>query len=80
MGVAADGFDWDAGNRDKCQKHGLSLAEIEALLTEHSRVAPDLRHSGNEARFMAVGRNVQGLAIFVGFTVRIKGARALSAH
>ena len=28
----ADGFDWDAGNRDKCQKHGVARAEIEALL------------------------------------------------
>jgi uncharacterized DUF497 family protein len=24
-----DGFDWDAGNREKCRKHGVSTAEIE---------------------------------------------------
>lgn len=25
------GFDWDAGNWAKCQKHGVSIGEIEAL-------------------------------------------------
>lgn len=29
-----DGFDWDAGNRDKCQKHGVSIPEIERLFTD----------------------------------------------
>jgi uncharacterized protein len=24
-------FDWDSGNRKKCQKHGVSIAEIESL-------------------------------------------------
>ena len=23
------GFDWDHGNREKCQKHGVSVADIE---------------------------------------------------
>jgi uncharacterized DUF497 family protein len=72
MGVAADGFDWDAGNRDKCQKHGLSIAEIEAFFLKNPKVAPDLRHSSSEHRMMAVGRNTQGRAMFVVFTVRIK--------
>ena len=70
MGVAADGFDWDAGNRDKCQKHGVSIAEIEAFLLANPKVAPDLRHSGQEDRLMAVGRNNRGRAIFVVFTIR----------
>jgi uncharacterized DUF497 family protein len=25
-------FDWDDGNRTHCRKHGVSIAEIEALL------------------------------------------------
>jgi uncharacterized DUF497 family protein len=82
--MAADGFDWDAGNRDKCQKHGVSLAEIEAFLLKNPRVAPDLRHSGNEDRLMAVGRDSQGRAIFVVFTIRIRDGlrliRPLSAR
>jgi Uncharacterized protein conserved in bacteria len=84
MAVAADGFDWDAGNRDKCQKHGVSLAEIEAFLLKNPRVAPDLRHSGNEGRQMAVGRDSQGRALFVVFTIRIRDGlrliRPLSAR
>ncbi len=84
MGVAADGFDWDAGNRNKCQKHGVSLAEIEAFLLKNPRVAPALRHSGSEERLMAVGRNSQGRTIFVVFTIRIRDGlrliRPLSAR
>jgi hypothetical protein len=30
MGDAVVGLDWDAGNRKKCQKHGVTLEEIEA--------------------------------------------------
>jgi hypothetical protein len=30
--MALDGFDWEAGNRDKCRKHGVTPAEIEALV------------------------------------------------
>ena len=26
-------FDWDDGNREKCQKHGVSVTEIEAFLS-----------------------------------------------
>ena len=33
------GFDWDDGNREKCRKHGVSLAEIEALFHGVVRVA-----------------------------------------
>jgi uncharacterized DUF497 family protein len=77
MGIAADGFDWDAGNRDKCRKHGVSIAEIEAFLLANPRVAPDLRHSGQEDRLMAVGRNSRGRAIFVVFTIRSVDGKSL---
>jgi uncharacterized protein len=75
MGIAAEGFDWDAANRDKCEKHGVSIAEIEALLVANPRVAPDLRHSGNEERLVAVGRNSQGRALFVVFTIRSRDGK-----
>jgi uncharacterized DUF497 family protein len=67
-----DGFDWDSGNRGKCQKHGVSIAEIELLLTTSARIAPDLKHSRSEQRSLAVGRDSQGRAMFVVFTVRTK--------
>lgn len=72
-----DGFDWDEGNRRKCQKHGVSVAEIEALFTGGCRVAPDLKHSVSEDRFIAVGRTKQGRPLFVGFTLRAHGPRQL---
>lgn len=76
MLVNVTGFDWNEGNRAKCRKHGVSIAEIEALLRGDPRVAPDLRHSAAEDRFIAVGRNAQGRALFVAFTFRTRdGAR-----
>lgn len=67
-----DGFDWDAGNRSKCQKHGVSVTEIEALLLSNPRVAPDRKHSASEPRLIAVGRNSRGRPMFVAFTFRRK--------
>jgi predicted DNA binding CopG/RHH family protein len=29
MRIVASGFQWDGANRDKCQKHGVAIAEIE---------------------------------------------------
>lgn len=66
------GFDWDEGNRAKCLKHGVSIVEIEALLRGEPHVAPDPSHSAAEDRFIAVGRNAQGRALFVAFTFRTK--------
>jgi uncharacterized DUF497 family protein len=68
----AHGFDWDDGNRDKCQRHGVAVAEIEAFLSAIPRVAPDHKHSGAEERFLAVGRNSHGRLMFVAFTIRMK--------
>ena len=31
MELRVSGFDWDEGNRGKCEKHGVAIAEIEAL-------------------------------------------------
>ena len=65
------GFDWDAGNLEKCQKHGVSIGEIEALLSSDPGVAPDPNHSALEDRFIAVGRNAAGRPLFVAFTFRL---------
>jgi uncharacterized DUF497 family protein len=71
------GFDWDAANRGKCQKHGVSLDEIEALLGATPRVAGSRPGSLTEDRFIAVGRNADGRPLFVAFTIRMKGGRPL---
>ena len=77
MHVAAERFDCDDGNRGKCQKHGVSIAEIEALLRGKPRVAPTLKHRATEERFVAVGRNDRGRPLFVVFTLRTKGGERL---
>jgi uncharacterized DUF497 family protein len=63
-------FDWDRGNRAHCQKHGVSIAEIEAFLRGEPRIAPDPKHAHLEDRLIAVGRTAQGRPLFVAFTIR----------
>jgi hypothetical protein len=46
-----DGFDWDAGNLEKCSSHGVSRTEIESLFTRPHRVTPDVKHSGTKSGF-----------------------------
>jgi len=72
MMFPADGFDWDAGNRAKCEKHGVSIAEIESLISSDPYVAPDPKHSADEPRLIAVGRSSRGRPMFVAFTFRSK--------
>ena len=75
--MQVQGFDWDGGNRAKCQKHGVSVAEIEALFMNAPRIAPDPKHSDDEDRLIAVGRTSAGLPMFVAFTIRTKNNRRL---
>jgi uncharacterized DUF497 family protein len=75
MDLRVSGFDWDEGNRAKCQKHGLSIAQIEALFAHSPRIAPDPKHSADEDRLIAVGRTSTGRPVFVAFTIRVKNSR-----
>ncbi len=46
-----DGFDWDRGNRAKCQRHGLSTALIESLFARPLAIIPSAADSQEEAAF-----------------------------
>ena len=73
-----DGFNWDQHNRGKCQKHGVLLAEIEALFTREIMIKPDLAHAAAEERFNAIGKTDAGRFVFLVFTFRvIDGAKLL---
>ena len=72
MDFEVSGFDWDDGNRAKCQRHGVSVAQIEALFRLGPRIAPDPKHSAEEDRLIAVGRTGAGRPAFVAFTIRTK--------
>jgi uncharacterized protein len=67
------GFDWDEANRRKCQKHGVSVAEIENLFGGDVVILPDVDHSQAERRFRAIGRTSNGRPVFVVFTQRGRG-------
>ncbi len=71
------GFDWDDGNTGKCQKHGVSLREIEALFQSDPLIAPDLAHSDEEDRLLAVGLTEPGRPMFVIFTYRQRDGKQL---
>lgn len=72
------GFDWDEGNTAKCQKHGVSIEEIEALFqNENFVLAPDVAHSKLEQRFRTVGTARSGRMIFLVFTFRKREATIL---
>jgi len=77
MNLQVGGFECDDGNQSKCQRHGVSIAEIEALFMHGPRVAPDPKHSADEGRLIAVGRTGTGTPLFVAFTMRTKAARRL---
>ncbi len=73
MILQANGFDWDRGNRGKCEKHGLSVAAIEGLFARPLAILPDAAHSQRENRFRAIGRTEKGRGVFIIFTLRRKG-------
>jgi uncharacterized DUF497 family protein len=77
MAIKTDGFDWDQGNENKCQKHGLTKTEIENLFENQVWIAPDLKHSDNEQRYLAIGRSITEKPIFVAFTLRTDGHKTL---
>lgn len=64
------GFDWDEGNRDKCQKHGVTIKEIESVFMGTPAIGPDGAHSTAETRFLAIGRATSGRHVFLAFAWR----------
>ncbi len=69
--VTFSGFAWDNANRSKCQKHGVSIAEVEHVLAHAATlIVPDLKNMRVEPRFLAIGRTAAGRYAFVVFTPR----------
>ena len=74
---SAAGFSWDAGNLAKCQKHGLAIAEVEAVFHHRPMIAPDQAQLQDEQRFIAIGSGSGSRSIFVVFTLRELDEEAL---
>ncbi|MEX0853068.1 MAG: BrnT family toxin [Bauldia sp.] len=71
------GFDWDDGNRAKCTRHGVSIADIESLFDGEPAITTDAAHSQTEIRVRAVGRATSGRFIFRVFTIRERWGQRL---
>jgi uncharacterized protein len=69
--------DWDDGNRVKCTKHGVSLAEIEQVLRRAPTLFPDLSHSVTEERWQIIGRTEEGRYVFIVVTWRERDGERL---
>jgi uncharacterized protein len=55
------GFDWDAGNARKNEKHGVTQSEIEQIFFRQPLiVTADVEHSRSEVRYHALGRTLRG--------------------
>ena len=78
-----NGFDWDAGNARKNEKHGVSMAEAEQVFFNTPLLLPeDAAHSQQEARHHALGRTDGGRTLHITFTLRQSGLliRVISAR
>ncbi|MET3899365.1 uncharacterized DUF497 family protein [Devosia sp. UYZn731] len=71
------GFDWNVGNLAKCQRHGVSIEDIQSLFARPHVIAEDVKHSIDEQRFLAIGRTATERPLFVAFTTRQQGGRLL---
>ena len=80
---AVVGFDWDADNLGKNSKHGVDNREAEEVFfNQPLLLTPDEIHSGEEARWRALGRTDAGRKLTVIFTMRKSGTqiRVISAR
>lgn len=75
--IRVDGFEWDAGNSDKCQKHGMTPIEIEQVFGNVVQLVSDAAHSQDEARNLLIGRTLANRSAFVVFTLRRHGELVL---
>lgn len=76
------GFVWDKSNIDKnWKKHRVTSTECEEVFFDESKVAlKDVLHSGEEERFIILGKTRENRLLFVVFTVRRKKIRVISAR
>ncbi len=77
------GFDWDAGNARKNDRHGVTTAEAEqAFFNAPLLLLDDVVHSQRELRVHALGKTDNGRTLHITFTLRKAGQliRVISAR
>ena len=81
--LGVEGFEWDAGNARKNDKHGVTQEESEQLFfNQPLLMLEDVKHSEAEPRFHALGRTDVGRLLHISFTTRSGGKliRVISAR
>jgi len=81
--ASAEGFDWDAGNARKNEKHGVTQSEAEeAFFNQPLLLLEDARHGDEESRYHALGKTNEGRRLHITFTLREAGKliRVISAR
>jgi len=76
------GFLWDKGNTDKnLLKHSVSNQECEEVFFDsNKKLLNDVLHSGNEKRYIIIGKTKRSRVLFIVFTIRNKSIRVVSAR
>lgn len=84
MAVVSDPlqFDWDAGNSGKNKRgHDVEDWECEEVFFDPRKVIlKDKLHSGNEDRFILLGKTRQNRLLYLVFTFRSEKLRVISAR
>lgn len=75
-------FDWDQGNTVKnLIKHGVECRQAEeSFLDENSLILDDIEHSTKEERYLLIGKDHQGIVLYIVFTQRNNKVRVISAR
>ncbi len=78
----AQGFQWDSGNSRKNEhKHQVSCEEAEQVFfNQPLMLLDDPKHSKNELRIRAFGKNNAGRLLTISFTLREDLIRIISAR
>jgi uncharacterized protein len=77
------GFEWDAGNARKNEKHGVSQSEGEQVFFDpRLLMVADPTHSAHESRYHALGTTLERRYLHIAFTLRAEGTliRVISAR
>ncbi len=80
--LEASQFDWDSGNRDKNKsKHAVEDWECEEVFIDSKKVIlKDALHSGQENRYILLGKTRQSRLLYLAFTIRNEKIRVISAR
>ena len=74
-------FDWDHGNTNKNEKHGVNDRETEEVFFDkNKKTFRDKLHSNKEERFRIIGKTKKNRVLFIVFTIRDDKLRVISAR